>query len=206
MRVAYFDEALPNDLAILLWQRPETLVDSGETLQRTGLRWTVRVAWGAQQYVVKHYQPTWWHAARQLVRPSRAWSTWAATHKLADAGVVTPRPVACVENRWGSLRRDSFLVYPYVDGRTLRSYFSCEAKESRALANNLWRQLSDLWLQLSQLRASLADTNTGNFIVCPAGRIWVIDLDKACFHRSARIANRHQQRGWKQLLRSAAKC
>ncbi|MEX2309590.1 MAG: lipopolysaccharide kinase InaA family protein [Pirellulales bacterium] len=205
-RVAYFDGALPDDLAKLLWHRPETLADLGETLQRTGLRLTVRLTWASKQYVLKHYRPSWWHAVRQLVQPSRAWSTWTATHKLADAGIVTPRPVACIENRWGGLRRDSFLMYPYVDGRTLRSYFSGEAKESRPLADNLWRQLGELWQQLAQLRASLADTNTGNFIVCPAGRVWVIDLDKARFHRLAYTADRHQKRGWKQLLRSAAKC
>jgi thiamine kinase-like enzyme len=56
------------------------------------------------------------------------------------------------------------------------------------------------------LRASLADTNVGNFIVCPGGRLWVIDLDKACFHRLAFTAARQQQRAWEQLLRSAAKC
>jgi hypothetical protein len=170
------------------------------------LRWTVRVSWASQHYVLKQYHPTWWHAARQLVRPSRAWSTWSATHRLADGGIVTPRPVACVENRWGQLRRDSFLMYPFVDGRTLRSYFSNEAQQSRSLADNLWRQLRELWQQLAQLQASLEDTNTGNFIVCSAGRVWVIDLDKARFHRLAQTAGRHQQRGWNQLLRSAAKC
>jgi hypothetical protein len=205
-RVAYLDSDLPEDLASILWHRPETLVERGETLQRTGLRWTVRLNWSSREYVLKHYRPSWWHAVRQLVRPSRAWSTWHATHKLADAGVVTPRPVACIENRWGALRRDSFLMYPFVDGRTLRSYFSREAKESRSLADNLWGQLGELWQQLARLQASLADTNTGNFIVCPAGRVWVIDLDKARFHRLAHTADRHQQRGWKQLLRSAAKC
>lgn len=205
-RVAYFDGALPDDLAQLLWLDPEALIHSGEMMRRTGLRRTVRVTWGSQQYVLKQYRPTYWHFVRQL--PLRSWasSTFKATFKLINAGVPTPRPVACVENRWGTMRRDSFLMYPYVEGRTLRSYFSCEAKESRSIADNLWRQLGELWIQLAKHRASLADTNTGNFIVCPAGRIWVIDLDKACFHRSANTADRHQQRGWKQLLRSAAKC
>lgn len=205
-RVAHFGAGLPDDLIERLWTDPESLLQVGDTMRRTGLRRTVRVTWASQQYVLKHYRPTWWHKTRQLVQHSRAWSTWSATHKLADAGIATPRPVACVENRWGPMRRDSFLMYPYIEGRTLRSYFSCEAKKSRPLADSLWRQLGELWQRLEQLHASLADTNTGNFIVCPAGRIWVIDLDKACFHRRANAAARHQQRGWAQLLRSAAKC
>ncbi len=205
-RVAHFATDLPQDLADLLWLDPTSLMKTGETLQRTGLRNTVRVSWGTNQYVMTHYRPTWWHAVRQLTRPSRAWATCSTTVKLADAGIATPRPAACVENRYGMLRRDSFLMYPYLEGRTLRSYFKNEAKQSKTVAENLWQQLHELWARLETLQASLADTNTGNFIVCPAGRLWVIDLDKARFHRLAKSAARHQQRGWKQLLRSAAKC
>ncbi|MCI0333762.1 MAG: lipopolysaccharide kinase InaA family protein [Planctomycetes bacterium] len=205
-RVAYFEADLPNDLADQMWRDPVSLVNAGETLQRTGLRHTVRVTWGSREYVIKHYQPSWWHAVKQLTSRSRASATCTATQKLADAGISTPRPTACIENRWGMLRRDSFLIYPYVEGRTLRSYFSREAKESRTTAECLWRQLRELWQQLEQQKASLADTNTGNFIVSPAGVLWVIDLDKARFHRMPTAAARYQERGWRQLLRSAAKC
>jgi hypothetical protein len=59
---------------------------------------------------------------------------------------------------------------------------------------------------LGELRASLDDTHTGNFIISPAGHLWVIDLDKARFHRSAYMAARQQERGWAQFIRSAAKC
>ena len=205
-RVAHLATDLPHDLAERLWLDPASLMKTGETLQRTGLRNTVRIHWGSRQFVMKHYQPSWWHAVRQLATPSRAWATCSATLKLADGGIATPRPAACVENRWGVFRRDSFLMYPYLEGRTLRSYFKNEAKQSKTVSENLWGQLHDLWGRLETLQASLADTNTGNFIVCPAGRLWVIDLDKARFHRLPEVAAKHQQRGWKQLLRSAAKC
>lgn len=205
-RIAHLASDLPADLAEQLWCDPVALMKHGETLQRTGLRNTVRINWDDKQYVMKHYQPSWWHAVRQLVTPSRAWATASATLKLVDGGVATPRPAACIENRWGALRRDSFLMYPYLEGRTLRSYFKNEAKQSRTVADSLWQQLHELWRRLERLQASLADTNTGNFIVCPEGRIWVIDLDKARFHRHAKSAARHQERGWKQLLRSASKC
>jgi hypothetical protein len=36
--------------------------------------------------------------------------------------------------------------------------------------------------------------------------LWVIDLDKARFHRTAYMAAKQQQRGWEQFMRSAAKC
>ncbi len=204
-RVAYFDPDLPGDLVELLWSRPQALVADADSLQATSERATVRVQWSSGDYVLKHYKPTWWHAAKQLVLPSRAWQTWTATHRFVDEGIPTPRPVACIENRWGPLRRHSYLMYPYVPGRTLRSYLAAEAKHSPLIAETLWLQLGDLWQRLAKLQASLADANALNFIISPDLRLWVIDLDRTRFHRDPAAAARHQQLGWKKLLRSAAK-
>jgi tRNA A-37 threonylcarbamoyl transferase component Bud32 len=205
--VALYNAGLAHELKEMLWKQPELLVAAGQPLRCKGVRRTVLLSWGSQRFVLKHYvEPTRRHALKQMVHPSRARSTWTVTHRLAEAGVATPRPVACIENRWGALRRDSFLMYPYVEGRTLRSYFAGEVDESQSSMETLWRQLGDLWRRLAELRVSLADTNVGNFIVSPAGRLWVIDLDKARFHSLAYIAARNQQRGWKQLIRSAGKC
>jgi hypothetical protein len=98
-------------------------------------------------------------------------------------------------------------MYPYVEGQTLRS---CLAEQETALHRQqiecVWRQLGRLWKRLRQLRVSLSDANAGNFIVGAQGKLWVIDLDKARFHRLAYAAARNQQQRWQQLLRSAAKC
>jgi len=205
-RVAYFDAGLPADLAERLWHEPQSLVALGEPLRANKARHTVLLSWQSQQFVLKHYnEHTWRHALKQCVSPSRAWSTWSTTHRLVAAGVATPRPVACVENRWGVLRRDSFLMYPYVEGQTLRKCLLAEKRQHPTNAEHLWRQLSDLWRRLGQLRVSLADTNAGNFIIGPNGQLWVIDLDKARFHRVALVAAMQRNRGWQQLLRSVKK-
>lgn len=205
-RAAIFDPSLPEGLREQLWHEPASLIDEGEMMRRTSLRRTVRLDWHSKQYVLKQYKPTWWHFVRQL--PLRSWAsaTFKSTVKLIDAGVPTPRPVACVENRWGSLRRDSFLMYEYVEGMALRSYLTEKAEHPRPLTAGLTRQIRDLWQRLADLRASLDDSHTGNFIVCPAGRLWVIDLDKARFHRTMFMASRQQERNWEQFIRSASKC
>jgi len=198
---------MSEDLVQALWTSPESLLASGEPLRAKTARHTVRLLWNSQPFVLKHYvEPTWPHAIKQTIRRSRAWATWTFTHRLAKAGVATPRPVACIENRWGVLRRDSYLMYPYVEGRTLRSYFAGEAKTSPPLRDRLWQQLHEVWQRLLELRVSLGDTNLGNFIVCPAGRLWLIDVDKTRFHRTVFMAARHQERGLEQFHRSAAKC
>ncbi len=188
-RVAHYCTSMPEDLEAALWTRPESLIENGDLLRFGGARQTVRLTWKSQPYVLKHYvHQSRRHALKQFVQPSRAWSTWQFTHRLADAGVATPRPVACIENRWGPLRRDSFLMYPYVEGRTLRSYFVREAKQSKALRDRLWSQLHQLWDKLRELHASLGDANVRNFIIAPSGQLWLIDLDRSYFHRHARAA------------------
>ena len=206
-RVAHFAADLPNDLVETLWQRPTALIARGEPLRCMHVRQTVLVEWQSKKYVLKQYvEQSRRHALKRTVQSSRASLTWKFTQRLADSGVATPRPVACIENRWGPLRRDSFLMYPYVEGRTLRSWLAGEAKNSPLMLNQFWQQLEELWLHLVRLRVSLADTNLNNFIVCPAGQLWLIDLDKSRFHRLAFVAARQRARGWNQLLRSAAKC
>jgi tRNA A-37 threonylcarbamoyl transferase component Bud32 len=206
-RVAIFNSSLPDDLAQALWMSPESLLERGELLRVRGARHTVKLLWKSQPFVLKHYvEPTRRHALKQTVQRSRACATWTFTHRLADVGIATPRPVACIENRWGLLRRDSFLMYPYVEGRTLRSYFAAEAKQSTTLRNQLWQQLHELWERLSELRVSLGDAHVGNIVVCPTGQLWLIDLDKSRFHRGAGAAAVYQRLAWQKLLKSASKC
>lgn len=203
-RVAHFDSSLDAELQEPLWRDPASLLTRGEDLRKKEARHTVRLTHGSQSLVLKHYaEPTRRHALKQLVQPSRAWKTWEFTQRLADLGVATPRPVACVENRWGWLRRDSYLMYPYVEGETLRHHFH-EAKKSPALHERLWRQVDDLWNRLAELRVGLSDTNIGNFIVSPAGQLWLIDLDKSRFFKRDSDATRYQARARQQLLRSIA--
>ena len=104
-RVAYFDATLPGDLANTFWRNPDSLSVRGAPLRAVGTRRTVKFAHGSQEFVLKHYlEPTWRHSLKQLVQPSRAWRTWRIAHHLADAGIETPRPVGCLEFRWGPLR------------------------------------------------------------------------------------------------------
>lgn len=206
VRVSRCSTAVPDDLADALWRQPIQLLERGELLQANGARRTVLLSWGGEKYVLKHYvEPSWRHSLKQLAVRSRARSTWLISHRLADAGVATPRPLACVENRWGPMRRDSYLMYAYIEGRSLRSCLSQDCGADQ-YAVHLWHELTILWERLQELRVSLADANLGNFIVSPTSELWVIDLDKSRFHRTQFLARRRQQRAWRQVLRSAARC
>src|SRR3954447_11024297 len=85
-RVGHIADSVPDDLSEILRTAPESLLDRGELLRSNGARITVRIDWNGQSFVLKHYvEPTWRHALKQTIRRSRARTTWAFTHRLANA-------------------------------------------------------------------------------------------------------------------------
>lgn len=199
-RRVMYAEWLPSDLVDALWQQPAALLARSEVLQQRGVRRTVRLDWGPRSFVLKRYvEPSWRHALKQLVLPSRASVTWRISHLLADGGILTPRPVACIENRWGALGLDSYLMYPYIKGETISNYLRRQDNPEQEAAQ-IVRQCEELWQRLTTLGASLADANPGNFIVASTDDLWVIDLDKARHFRNQVLAERQRRRTWRQLI------
>ncbi len=92
-------------------------------------------------------------------------------------------------------------MYPYVSGETISTYLLRQRDpQQRAARLVLVRQCEELWQRLTTLGASLADANTGNFIVTSTDDLWVIDLDKARRFRSQVLAERQRRRTWRQLM------
>ena len=93
---------LDPELAARLWSDPDQLVDGGEPLKR-GNRCTVsRIDDGGRSWVIKRYNlRSRWHTALHACLRSRGRHTFHAGHRLAAAGVSTPRPLAFLERRWG---------------------------------------------------------------------------------------------------------
>lgn len=201
-RVMHYNASLPAELVEELWECPDEVIASGEVLRQTQLRSAVLVDSGLQTYVMKQYFPrSLRFSVKQTVLGSQAWRSYKVGCALADAGVRTPRPVACIENRWRGLQRDCFLLYPHVDGISLRSSINLGYMSDADIAR-AWNQLQTLWEQLTSLRVGLKDANTGNFIVTSNGTLWLIDLDDSCIHRSSVVARARLQNRWFQVYRS----
>jgi hypothetical protein len=205
-RVMWSVADLPGGLADALWNDPAELVQSGETLRQNGARRTARISWGGRYFVVKHYvEPTRRHAVKQLVESSRAAATWRLTQRLIGGGIATPRPVARVENRWGPLRQDSYLMYEYVDGVTLRQWLGERATLETPLVERLCAQCAEMWKRLVETGVSLSDPNLGNFIVGTDESLWLIDVDKSRVHARGGRARKSFRRSWDLFVRSASK-
>lgn len=201
-RIFYYDPSLPPSLTEALWRGPETLLAAGKIMRQTGKsRSTVLVEWGSIRYVLKHYgSRSLRHTVKHSLVGSQARHAYELGCTLADAGVPTPRPVACIDNSGRVLGRDSYLIYPYVEGCSLADAIGSRAIDDRQI-EHAERQLEALWQQLIELRVGLRDANTGNVILTPEGRLWLIDLDDCRFHHSGLIARHRLHRRWDQLCR-----
>jgi hypothetical protein len=201
-RTMHYNNALPDKLIDALWERPEEVIAGGRVMRQTPWRSAVLVESGSQAFVMKQYfSRSLRFCVKQTILGSQALRSYKVGCALADAGVRTPRPVACIDNRWRGLQRDCFLLYPHVEGACLRSSISFGQLNDTDIAK-AWNQLQTLWEQLTALRVGLKDANTGNFIITAEGTLWLIDLDDSCIHRSAILARARLQNRWFQVYRS----
>ena len=147
---------------------------------KNGVTCTVaNVVAGDQMLVVKRYNLKHWrHAMSRAWRPSRAWHSWRAAHRLAFYGIATPQPLALIEERLGPLRGRAFLVTEHCPGRNLRDSLSPgdePAPEQQAAILELFRTLCALRITHGDLKASN--------LLWHDGRVVLIDLDAMVQHR-----------------------
>ena len=176
-----YAEGTDAELIEQLWTSPDSLVETGTKLvEKDCVRTTVRFDGEVDRYVVKrHHERSWRHFAKQCVTRSRAEKCWVDTWFLVKYGYPTPRPVAYRENRLGPFRGNSYYVYQYKAGRTLKE-LATGLKNQRLLRQYVV-QLAQIWKLHQQLGISLTDGHPANIVVDATGKMWVIDLDKLKF-------------------------
>ena len=201
-RVLHYNASLPEELVDALWERPDEVLAAGDVMRKTHLKSAVRIAHESRSYVLKHYfERSLAFAVKKTLRGTQARNAFELGCTLADAGIKTPRPMAYVDNLRQGLCRDCYLLYPFVDGLSLRSSINEGHMNDDDVAKAA-DQVEKLWNRLTELRVGLRDANTGNFIVSPKGELWLIDLDDSRIHRSALVARAHLLNRWFQVHRS----
>jgi hypothetical protein len=201
-RVLHFNAGLLPEYVDALWRDPAKMFAEGKLLRSTPMRAASLLRLDGSPYIIKHYFGcSWRDSIGQAVQGAESFRTYNLGCVLADAGVRTPRPVACLENRVRGKRSDSYLLYPFVEGRMLRSSVNQELLSADQISR-VRRQLADMWRQLSQLKVGLKDANAGNFIVTRNGVVWIIDLDGSRIHRNPVAAYVRLHLSWMQVNRS----
>lgn len=145
---------------------------------------------GGEQLVVKRYNiKGMGHWLKRFWRPSRAWQSWLAAHRLRFLGINTPEPLGMVESRFGPLRRRAWLVTEFCEGQDLLKVIGPDG--SRLPSPELQQALLAAITALTSARISHGDFKATN-LIWDGRSVWLIDLDAMQSH----IGQPSWERAW----------
>ena len=177
---------------------PDDAIDSGCVFKDGGTTTVARVRVNGRELLIKRYNlKSIGHALGRAWRPSRAWHSWQAAHRLRFLGMATPAPLALIEERFGPLRRRAWLISDYCPGPNLLHHLAAEREPPTAEA----QAITILFEALHRQRISHGDLKATN-LLWDAGRVLLIDLDAVVQHRSQRSYARAWRRDRARLLRN----
>ncbi|MDM8348422.1 lipopolysaccharide kinase InaA family protein [Pseudomonas sp. sp1636] len=189
------------DLAPLL-ANLDRFTEQGHVYKTGGAATVARVELADRTLVVKRYNiKHLGHWLKRFWRPSRAWHSWVAGHRLQVLGIATPRPLAVLERRWCWLRGRAYLITEYCDGQDIIARFQpClqgAPTEIELLA------LDQLFAALLRERISHGDFKGHNLFWDEQRQSWsLIDLDAMQHHHSMRSFARAYARDRARFLRN----
>jgi len=178
---------------------PDRWLAAGTPLKRGNTATLARIEHGGRSLVIKRYNiKSTRHALSRCWRPSRAWHSWVAGHRLQFLGIATPRPLALIERRLGPLRSTAWLINEYSEGESLadRLAHQLDNPPPAELA-----ALGQLFPRLAAMRISHGDLKANN-LLWEKGRICLIDLDAMQQHASAASFQRAWRKDRARLLRN----
>lgn len=166
---------------------------AGQTLLKDGGSSTVGCAVAdGKSVVIKRYNiKGFGHWLTRFWRPSRAWHSWLAAHRLQFLGIPTPAPLAMMEQRFGPLRLRSWLITEYCYGVDLLRHLGEDGQ--RLPDDATATALLKLFAQLVDARISHGDFKATNLLWLD-GRVILIDLDAMQAH----TRNAGWQRAWQK--------
>ena len=152
-----------------------TLLKGGNTVT------VAKVHVGERPLVIKRYNIKGFsHAVSRMLRPSRAWHSWLAAHRLQFFGIDTPRALGMIEERLGPLRRRAWLITEWSPGEALLDVLDADREPTPPQAAALRNTFETLWGE----RIHHGDLKATN-LLWDDGRLVLIDLDATTAHGSA---------------------
>lgn len=177
---------------------PDRFMAAGELLKQGNTATVARIRLGEAMWVVKRYNIKGFvHALSCALRPTRAWHSWLAAHRLQVLGIATPRPAAILERRFGPLRGRAWLVTENCPGRNLREMLDAAHAPHPIVGGTL----VDLFKVLVAVRITHGDLKATN-LLWHDGRIHLIDLDALTQHRGDAAFYKAWARDRARLLRN----
>ena len=182
-------------------QKPDALIEKGNLLKNGNTATVARVEINGQQYVLKRYnikKPV--HSILRGFKWSRAAVSWRNGLLLEMLGIPTAKSYAFIEERWGALRRRSFLLSEYIDAPQAWDIYESDAyseQEKNDWAENIYK----LFMLLRHSQISHGDLKAQN-ILCSSKGALLIDLDGMKSKQSYKGFNRQFNKDIKRFHKS----
>jgi len=165
--------------------------------------WTTRV--DGRELVVKRYNiKSMAHRFGRAFRNTRAAVSWRNAHRLWMYGILTARPVALLEERFGPLRGRAWYISEFMTGDDASSLCG-QTSLDQAGVEAAAQQVTDVLAQLALSALSHGDMKATNFILSEQGAV-VIDLDAMQRHGSPESFHRAQRRDLARFMRNWEDC
>jgi len=164
-----------NEMALALADL-DGLIDNGQLLKDGGTATVALVKIAGQAYVLKRYnikKPI--HSFMRGLKWSRAAVSWKNGLLLEMLGIPTAQSYVMIEQRWGPLRRRSYLLSEYIDAPQAWDIYEGEQYDDE-IKKHWARKLVDLFVLLKRSQISHGDLKAQN-ILCSEGGPLFIDLD-----------------------------
>lgn len=202
-RRLWHEANLPREIANQLWNgNVDDIIFSAQPLQVKDRCIVVRHDWNEQPFIMKRH--VWGgirRTLRMLLREPSAKKTFGLGQHLADHGIPTPRPRACVELKMGPFGYRSYLLTDFVAGINLHEFVQ-QGQPSNDHLRNIASQIASIWQRLYDLKISHNDMKPENFIIAPQQRVWLIDLEKTHSRLPDEILKQRQLLDTQLLLNS----
>lgn len=157
-------------------KKPDQLIEAGQLLKDGRTATVALVEIQGKPYVLKRYniKNPLYALLRGLVR-SRAAVSWKNGLVLEMLGIPTALSYALIEDRWGPIRRRSYLLSEYIDAPQAWDIYEDE-QYSEDSKKDWAKKIYELFLLLKRSQISHGDLKAQN-ILCPVGGPLFIDLD-----------------------------
>ena len=180
---------------------PDAAIAGGHIYKTGGAATVARIEHGQRSLVVKRYNiKNIAHWLKRFWRPSRAWHSWLAGHRLSVLGINTPQSLAVLENRWCGLRGSAWLISEYCGEQDIIDRLAAY-EDNDVVPEAEIVALVELLNALIREKISHGDLK-GHNILWHQERCFLIDLDAMQQHQSMRSFSRAYLKDRTRLLRN----
>ncbi len=166
---------------------PETVILQDNFKSRIGV-----VKLNELKLVIKrHNFKSRWQQFKRYFRQTKSSKSWYYSQLLTKNNVSIPPPIACIEKRFGPLRRMSYFFYEYVEGIQGEEYLrqiSASPSKSSAVIASVLKTIDTM----QSLKLIHGDIRLANFIFTD-DKLYLIDFDdvrKRSWYKPASMKNR----------------